>query len=202
MSHYWTPDEEAKLRELYQQFSNRAIGTALGRSESSIQNRAGKRGLSKPDGYKNQGCFEKGNVPWNLGTHYNAGGRCAETQFKPNHRSGRALALYQPIGTERVSKDGYLQRKINDDMPLQGRWRGVHILQWEAINGPLPKGHALVFIDGDKKNCNPNNLELVTRAELMRRNSVHQYGKEIAAIIQLKGAITRQLNRKAKDEHA
>ena len=37
---------------------------------------------------------------------------------------------------------------------------------------------------------------MVTRAELMRRNSVHNRGPEIARIHQLKGAIMRQINKR------
>ena len=124
----------------------------------------------------------------------NFGGR--ETQFKPGHLSGRAAQNIKPIGFERVSKDGYLERKINNDMPLQKRWRAVHLLIWEAANGPLPKGHAVAFKDGNKRNLVLDNLELVPRTELMRRNTFHQYGPEIAQVVRLRGAITRQINKR------
>ena len=80
------------------------------------------------------------------------------------------------------------------------RWRAVHILLWEAAHGPLPKGHAIVFKDGDKRHIELDNLQLVTRAELMSRNTMHNYGPEIARVIQLKGAITRQINRRTRHE--
>jgi hypothetical protein len=142
--------------------------------------------------------FQKGQTPWNKGTHYTAGGRSAETRFKPGERRGVAVNLYKPIGSERISKDGYLERKINDGLPLQKRWRAVHLIEWEAINGPLPAGHAIAFKDGDKTNRAPDNLELITRAELMRRNTVHNYPKEIAKLVQLRGALVRQINRKTR----
>lgn len=147
---------------------------------------------------KNAGQFQPGQTPWNKGTHYVAGGRSAETRFKPGNRTGKANTMYQPVGAERISKDGYLQRKINDDLPLQKRWRGVHIINWEAVNGPLPKGHALVFRDGNKQNTALENLELITRAALMKRNTIHNYPKEIAELVQLRGAITRQINRQER----
>lgn len=196
----WMPDDDAKLRNLYNTMTDRQIGEALGRNKSAVKNRAHKLGLKKPAGFGNAGCFPKGATPWNKGVHYTAGGRSAETQFKPGVRQGVAVRLYQPIGTERLSKDGYLQRKVNDDMPLQRRWRGVHILLWEAVNGPLPKGHALIFKDGNKRNITLDNIELITRADLMRRNSYHQYGKEIASVMQLRGAITRQINKQGKND--
>lgn len=107
---------------------------------------------------------------------------------------------YKPIGTERISKDGYLERKIHDGMPFQSRWRAVHIVRWEEINGPLPKGHALVFRDGNKANTDPSNMELISRADLMRRNTVHNLPKELAEVIQLKGALQRQINKRGKSK--
>ncbi len=75
----------------------------------------------------------------------------------------------------------------------------MHIINWEAVNGPLPKGHALVFKDGNKQNTAVENLELLSRAELMRRNSYHtNYPKEVAQLVQLRGAITRQINKRSK----
>lgn len=192
----WTPEEDARLVALYGDATNAAIGQQLGRSEPAILNRARKLRLYKPKTYRNPGCFGKGNVPRNKGTSYQAGGRSVETQFKPRQRQGKAVALYAPVGTERVSKDGYLQRKVNDDMPMHARWRGVHLINWEAINGPLPAGHALKFRDGDKRNTSLDNLELVTRAELMRLNSCHNHGPEIAELIHLRAVISRQINKR------
>lgn len=190
---HWTLAEEQRLRELYGRMPASAIAAGLGRSKASIKNRVHILGLTKGE---NTGCFPKGHAPWNKGTSYTAGGRSAETRFKPGERRGVAVRLYKPIGSERISKDGYLERKINDGMPLQKRWRAVHLIEWEAINGPLPAGHALAFKDGNKTNRALENLELVTRSDLMRRNSVHNYGPEIARIHQLQGAITRQINKR------
>lgn len=131
---------------------------------------------------------------WNRDTEFNAGGRSVETRYAPGNRSGMATVLWQPIGALRL-KDGYLERKVNDDFPIHRRWRGEHLVIWEAVNGPLPKGHAIVFKDGDRTHVALDNLELVSRRELMLRNTVHRWGEDIARVIQLKGAITRQLNK-------
>jgi hypothetical protein len=65
--------------------------------------------------------FTKGHVPANKGLRRPGWGpgRMKETQFRKGERQGRAVKLYKPIGTERVSKDGYTERKINDGLPLQ-----------------------------------------------------------------------------------
>ncbi len=141
--------------------------------------------------------FQKGHQTWNKGMKGLQIGGVA-TRFKPGHRGGKAAELYKPIGAERISKGGYLQRKINDDMPLQKRWRGVHIIVWEEANGPLPAGRAVTFKDGNKRHIALENLELLTRAELMARNTIHNYPKEIAELAQLRGAITRQINKRER----
>jgi len=193
MTRPWTTTEEATLRELYPTHTRSQIGAALGRSASAVQNRALKLGLKKTD---NVGRFGPGNPPWNKGTHWVAGGRSAETRFKPGTLNGRARVLVKPVGSERISKDGYLERKINNDLPFQRRWRAVHLIIWEQAHGPLPRGYAVVFKDGNKQHITLDNLALISRKDLMRRNSVHNHGPEIAKAYQLKGAITRQINRR------
>ena len=211
--HYWTADQKAALIESYPHLPTSWIANAMQLPIKTVYAKAAALGLKKTEAFLDSdlagrirsdsnigaaGRFQKGLIPWNKGTNYTAGGRSAETRFKPGHRYGKARQLYKPIGTERINKDGYLERKINDDMPRQKRWRAVHIIEWEAINGPLPTGHALAFKDGDKTNRAPNNIELITRAELMRRNNIHNYPKEIAQLVQLRGAITRQINKRER----
>lgn len=112
------------------------------------------------------GCFPKGNVPYNLGMTRPFNANSARTQFKKGNRTGRANENYKPIGTERVTRDGYIERKIHDGLPLQSRWRAVHLIQWEAVHGPLPKGHCLKCLDGDKGNTDPSNWAMMSRGLL------------------------------------
>ncbi len=208
----WTPAEVEILRAHYATTRMEDLLPMLpGRTVAKIWNKANSLGLkksreliadmareamAKPDHPAHMTRFVKGHPTWNAGISFTSGGRSAETRFKPGNRSGRAVELYKPIGTERINQDGYQERKISDDPQFARRWRAVHILLWEAKNGPLPKGHAIVFKDGDKTRIEYDNLELISRADLMRRNTVHNRGPEIAAIYQLKGAITRQINKR------
>lgn len=121
------------------------------------------------------GRFAKGHVSHNKGKRCPAGtgGRhpnAQRTQFRKGERRGVAVRLYQPIGTERITKDGYVQRKVNDDLPLQQRWQLVQRIEWEAANGPIPDGYALKCLDGDKRNTHPSNWEPLPRAVLARLN--------------------------------
>ena len=63
-----------------------------------------------------------------------------ETQFKKGRPASEARN-YVPIGTEKVDpKRKVLMRKVTDDPALfpVNRWRPVHVMVWEAENGPVP----------------------------------------------------------------
>lgn len=207
----WTDEAVALLQSLYPDTPTDQIAAQIGATPEQVYHKVQRIGLRKSAAYMatvaacrllkgdNVGAatrFKPGLVPWNKGQKHPSTGRAIDTQFKPGNRSGNALEIYQPIGTERLSKDGYLERKIHDGWPLKRRWRAVHLLAWEAINGPLPAGHAVVFRDGNKRNIALDNLELVTRAELMRRNSVYRHGIEIAQLAMLRGKLTKQINKR------
>lgn len=198
------------IRRDYPSTATATIARRLKRSICSTYNRAWSLGLHKSVAYlaSPEACrlrrgddigashrFPKGHVPANKGLRRTgwAPGRMRETQFKKGERQGVAVRLYKPIGTERISKDGYRQRKVNDDLPLQRRWRAVHVILWEATHGPLQPGHAIVFRNGDKADIRLDNLECITRAQLMARNTVHNLPKELASTVQLLGALTRQI---------
>ena len=92
--------------------------------------------------------------------------------------------------------EGYLERKVTDTGVKRIDYRLVHHLVWLAAGREIPPGHVLTFRDGDKRNFDLDNLELLPRKQLMQRNSYHNYGQEVANLIQLRGAINRQINRK------
>jgi hypothetical protein len=116
------------------------------------------------------GQFPKGIVPANKGKKMPYNASSARTQFKKGHLGGTALERQKPIGSERFSKEGYLERKIHNRLPLQSRWRSVHRINWEAKYGPVPRGHVLKCLDGNKLNTAPSNWEAISRAVLARRN--------------------------------
>lgn len=142
------------------------------------------------------GRFRSGLTPWNKGTHWKAGGKSPLTRFKKGNRPH----TWRSIGTERVNHDGVRQRKVSDTGYPPRDWKAVHALLWEAENGPIPAGHVVVFRDGNQERIALENLELVTRQELMRRNSYHtRYPKEVGLAIQLRGVLMRQINQRERD---
>lgn len=210
----WSEDDIAWLIALWSDVKSALVAEALGRRLAQCYGMANKLGLKKsaeylagPDACRlrrsdNPGIafrFKPGTKPWNTGMKgWKAGGRSAETRFGKGHRGGRALAVYQPIGAERLSKEGYLQRKVNDDFPLQRRWKAVHVLLWEQQRGPVPRGHKVCFVNGDKRDIRIENLALISDADNMRRNSLHNQPREIRQIMQLRGALNRKINARSK----
>ena len=93
------------------------------------------------------------------------------TRFKPGDEPAKGRAI--PIGTERVSKDGYIEVKtsrLSDRQNANKCWKPKHRLIWEAEHGPAPRGHIVVFLDGDKTNCSLDNLACISRADAAQIN--------------------------------
>ncbi|MDF5811770.1 Uncharacterised protein [Pseudomonas aeruginosa] len=118
-----------------------------------------------------------------------ARGRSSETQFK----KGQKPHTWLPVGSTRVSADGYLQRKISDTGYPPRDWKSIHILLWEEHVGPIPTGHCVCFKDNNKQNVVIDNLELITRAERMRRNSIHRYPPELKSAIRVISKLKRTI---------
>lgn len=106
--------------------------------------------------------FKKGRIPHNKGKSYNAGGDSVKTRFRPGHRPQN----WCPVGSERVRADGYVYVKIAEPK----RWLPKHVHIWEQAHGPRPKGHNVMFGDGDRGNFNLDNLMLVSRADFVQLN--------------------------------
>lgn len=199
---WWTRRDDQQLTQLYATHKLKDISEIMGRSVSSVANRRVKLGLrrtSEQQANIGDGCFKPGQKPWNAGKKgWKAGGRSAETRFKKGEKPSNT---WRPIGAERISKDGLLQRKVSDTGDKRIDWRPVHVLIWEAENGPVPEGHIVVFKDRDRRNLSPDNLEAVTRAENMRRNSIDRYPPEYRQAAITLGWFKRRINKLEREQH-
>lgn len=210
--HNWTPDEDKLLALIYPDTKTSTVAATIGVSTSQAYTRANFLGIRKSaaflasqdsgrirDGELGQETrFQPGAAGLTKGMKFGSG-HSAATQFKAGLVQGRAAELAKPIGYECV-RDGYLVRKINNDLPLHRRWRAVHLIEWEAIHGPVPDGHVLAFRDGNRMNRAADNLVLVSRGALLQRNSIHNYPPELADSMRLVGRIKREV-RKQTERH-
>lgn len=92
------------------------------------------------------------------------------TMFK----KGSVPKNYRPVGSERISVDGYIEIKVEDP----NVWKLKHRVMWEQVNGQIPENHALIFLDGDPLNCVVENLKLITRSELLAMTRHHLFSKD------------------------
>lgn len=108
--------------------------------------------------------FSKGHIPWNKGKNM----KCSESQKQHWFQKGHKPPQTKPIGYERIDKDGYIQVKVSDNnfIPKQR-------LIYEKHYGSISDNECVIFLDGNKRNFNINNLALVSKAEnleLTRKN--------------------------------
>lgn len=213
--HTWTDQERDVLRALYVDYSAAECAAAMGMTEKQVQMQAEALGLRKSrewiaarararslrpghGGRAHQ--FAKGITPWNKGMKgLQLGGK--HSRFKP----GRRPHTWRPVGHE-VVRDGQLWRKVTGhyrNEQARFNFKPVAVLVWEAEHGPVPAGHIARFREGMATTVageiTLDRLELITRAENMRRNTCHRYPKEVAQLIQLRGALNRKINRLSKE---
>ena len=137
---------------------NDRFGTSLSERQihSYKKNNKLKSGLT--------GHYAKGSEPWNKGLKGVNG--FSSTRFNPGEHSWNRV----PIGTERITRDGYVEVKTRDGHGVKN-WRGKHILVWQEHHGKkVPAGHVVIFGDGNHFNFEPDNLILVSRKQLVRLN--------------------------------
>ena len=215
----YSDDELRMLREMYPSYPSMEIAELLGRNVSSVYRKAEKLGLAKtPEYLRTVGFqkgstigakfrFQKGQTPANKGVKRPGwhAGRMKETQFKKGQRTGKAAMNWRPIGTILRDYEGYLRIKVREAEHGKeaygfGNTKVWPLLQrhvWEQQKGPIPPSHTVCFKDGDRSNCAIENLELVSRADLARRNSMwKRLPRELAQVIQLNGAIKAQITRR------
>lgn len=165
MAKKYTEEHIEYLREITPGRTNKEITKMfnekfnLNISESALAQVRRRRGIKTGS----DGKYKKGHEPWNKGKKGFMGPN--KTSFKKGHKPHN----WVPIGSERITKDGYIEIKIQEGK-FQKNWRGKHILVWEEHNGPVPEGHAVIFGDGNNRNFDIDNLILVSRAQLLKLN--------------------------------
>jgi hypothetical protein len=209
----WTPEMEEAMRRRYPVEPTDTLAASLGMSVPQVYRKAEHLGLTKTREYIAAQTmarlnitlaagmntrFGPGQEPWNKGKAYSAGGRSIETRFKPGHKPPST----QPVGATKTDKDGNLLLKVAETGHRHTDWIAVHRKAWEDANGPTPPGHIVVFKPGCRtavlEHITADKVECISRGENMRRNTVHRLPKELAEIIQLQGALRRQINKRTK----
>ncbi|QLB23358.1 HNH endonuclease signature motif containing protein [Phocoenobacter skyensis] len=118
--------------------------------------------LCKRRNWKNglSGQFVKGAVSWNKGKKGLTGPN--RTSFKKGEIPPKTL----PVGSTRLSVQGYYEIKISEP----NKWALMHREIWTNHYGEIANNEVIVFKDGDKSNCDIENLMKINRGALCIAN--------------------------------
>lgn len=114
---------------------------------------------------KGSGCFKPGYTPPNKGKKLSEETRrkVAATWFP----RGAVPHNRRPVGSKTITKGGYVKVKTGEP----NQWRLLHILNWTREHGPVPRGKVIIFLDGNRQNCDVSNLLCISRGALARANN-------------------------------
>lgn len=115
--------------------------------------------------------------------------KCKQTMFKPGNRPHN----WKPVGSERITKDGYVEVKISEPKT----WKLKARIIWEEASGEkLTRNDRIIYLDGNKLNLDISNLAKVTGSQLARLNQNHLFygdaeltkvGITVAKLLEAKG---------------
>lgn len=169
----WTQTEDEYLREHYPDSATADVAKALGRTFASVKGRAKRIKIYKSEKFRDSelsGRRKLGQAPWNKGI---------KTGMAP---------LSLPIGTIRY-------HECNDQYHIKigpTQWRPYAEYVWKKAGNEMPDGH-IVAIKDKSKEITIDNLETMTRAELLNRNRIQRYPKEIHGLMIQIGRMKKEL---------
>lgn len=182
MNRYVRPSRE----DFYNQFitlnkTNKQLCDYYGCSENVIHRWKNFYKLTKPielvvKSYKHRGMFKKGFKPWNKGNKGVCSKGCEKTWFTSEQLLEKAK---KSIGVPRKTKDSMICLTEEKHLVLDRRNGKMYnhrkripyaryVLQKNGID--IPKGYIVYHKDGDMENNALCNLEIISRAELLKRN--------------------------------
>lgn len=206
-------DEELAWIEARQDWPRRdlhaAFVEAFGRGGVTFEN---FKALCTRRGFRTgrDGRFVRGQTSHNKGRK----GWCAPGSEKGWFRKGGLPQTYRGPGHESIDpKDGYVWMIVAATNPHTGAaTRRVlkHKWLWEELNGPVPEGHCLKCLDGDRTNTDPSNWVAIPRAMLPRlagrwNASYDQAEQEVRPVLLAAAQLeyrAREIRKEKRGEHA
>ena len=180
-------------KEIQAEFNRRFVEVhiSLGRVKSYIKNHGLNTGFT--------GQFQKGCISHNKGQKMppDVYKKCKATMFK----AGQTPCNKKPLGSERITKDGYIEVKIAEP----NKWRLKHLVVWEEVNGPVPPKHCIFFMDNDRTNTNIENLRLIPRSHLVSMNGkrgFQGFDRESNEVALAAAELTQKINQVKERKHA
>lgn len=192
----WTETEIQTLIGLFPNNYTQTVCKLLDRPYSSVVGKAYSLGLKKTETFRKQFMavcienlkevgkvyrWEKGNVPPNKGkkTPSVVYEKVQRTMFKKGNIPHNAKKDWQEVLRKQSDGKKYIMIKVPENKQLINK----HVWLWEQLYGKVQKGFNVVFKDGNTLNCTIENLECISNAELMQRNSMQRFPLELRKTI-------------------
>lgn len=200
----YTDKEIEILKSMYADNLTEKIAKIINRDVKSVYRKANSLGLKKSKEFwkkeesgrflglhGKEFWFKKGHKPFNTGMKQDEYmdketiERTKATRFK----KGSVPHNTKYDGYESVRGDGYLYIRLS---------KGVHVLKhrviWQSVYGPIPEGMNIIFKDGNKLNCDIENLSMLSDSQLMERNSIQNYPKEYITAFKALSKLNKTIN--------
>ena len=161
--HKWTEEEKKYLASIvkgssYKEIANKMRGK-FGYDFTDHQIKGAMARYNLVTG--TMGHFKKGFTPWNKGLKGYMGAN--KTSFK----KGTIPPNQVPVGTESLTKGGYIKVKVADP----NKWELKHRLIYKQHHGEIPKNYNVIFADTNIYNFDIDNLILVSKSEMLTLNN-------------------------------
>ena len=188
------PWQSEYIKKNYLELPEKTLAKHIGRSGTAVRIRLRQLGLVIPaeiiEKRKKESQFSKGNISHNKGKKQEEfmSPEAIERTKKTRFQKGSIPHNTKYNGYERIGKDGYVEIRVR-----RGKFMHKHRLVWEKEKGPIPEGHLVCFKDGNRRNFEIDNLELIDMKENMIRNSLQRFPEEVRPSLKLIWEINNEL---------
>lgn len=136
--------------------------------------------------------FKKGQVPFNKGMKQSdyMSAEAIERTKNTRFQKGQDPINWQPMGYERITRDGYTEVKVRDEKEVHStkNFELKHRVLWKKHHGEIPESHIVIFKNGNPQDVRLENLMMVHRgigAQLNRQGLKSEYPELTEAGVKL-----------------
>jgi hypothetical protein len=197
----FTAKDDAYLRDNYLKTPVKIMAKILGHSSAPTFSRLKILKLEVPKelalSRKQKTQFKKGEVP------HNKGKNISEWMDPEKYESLKANQFKKGRLPHNTLQDGVIKKR-EDKTGVSYMYIRIAKANWQLLQrevyrkeiGPLKPTDVVRFKNGNTLDCSTGNLEKITKAENMRRNSIHRHGPEVAKAQFLIKKIENKINHK------
>ncbi|MEE6129144.1 HNH endonuclease signature motif containing protein [Chryseobacterium arthrosphaerae] len=201
----FSPEEDKILIEKYLEIPVKRLAVILKRSSCGVNSRLRQLNLIIPKELaatrKESGMFRKGKIATNKGKKQieymspEAIEKTKASRFQKEHIPHNAKTDWEEVQRKDSSGNKYWMIKIPENRKLVYK----HVWLWENKNGKVPKGYNVVFKNKNTLDARLENLECISKAENMLRNTIHRYPEELKVKIRKLSKLKRIIKKKSNE---